>query len=110
MRTALITALLLVVPHIIHGAPVYVPNGDSFKTEKALEREDLRRSISEEQYDEQQRYIDRNPSAIPCPSAQTKLDEARSMSQLEPHSTTCPAEGAIQTETPDAFTPNSTVE
>ncbi|XGC82452.1 hypothetical protein ACES2L_08175 [Bdellovibrio bacteriovorus] len=113
MRSTLLVALLLALPVFSHSAPAETPNGDSFSASEAFKREELRRDMREEQFEnrESDRYISRDPSAMPCPSPQTKLDEARTMAQLEPHSTTCPAEGAIQkSEAPDAFSPNSTVE
>ncbi|UOF02047.1 hypothetical protein [Bdellovibrio reynosensis] len=110
MRSTLLVALLLALTPVTFAAPAAeTPNGDA----ESFRRETLRRDLMEEQYEnrESDRYISRDPSAMPCPSPQTKLDEARTMSQLEPHSTTCPADGAImKSEAPEAFSPNSTVE
>ncbi len=100
MRLTIITAILLVVPHFIHGAPLQkiapVDNTSSYvqqMQERQQRQADLRESARKPSSQQ-------DPSLVACPP--THEDKLRDLAKLENHSTNCPApaDGAIQQQNP----------
>lgn len=87
MKTALLTALFLIIPHLVEGLPEQV-NGGRHDAREIVEQHELRQEM-------------KSPPLIPCPAAQQTQDmKLKDLATLETHSTTCPEAGTIK-EMPD---------
>lgn len=96
MRLALITAALLIIPHLVYGAPETMQvNGESSAATNIVKQKEAREQIKSQT---QRRPAKQDPSLIPCPGQPTHEDKLRDLAKLENHSTNCPspAEGAIK--------------
>jgi|GEM_PF-1831878 len=113
MRTALLTALLLIIPHVMHGAPednLQVNGGASSASDIVRQNEQQLELERQEALRQPTSNTPNPPPVIPCPAAQQSRDaQLDDLARLETHSTTCPEGGTIKdmpTQPPEGTSPS----
>ncbi len=114
MRTALLTALLLIIPHVMYGAPeddLQVNGGTSAASDIVRQNEQQLELERQEALRQPTSNTPANPPpVIPCPAAQQSRDaQLDDLARLETHSTTCPEGGTIKdmpTQPPEGTSPS----
>ncbi|WP_295899144.1 hypothetical protein [uncultured Bdellovibrio sp.] len=100
MRTALLVALLLIVPHLVQGVPYtdkMQVNGESSAATRIIERKEKQEMIKQQTQREPASDMKKeDPSLVPCPAGQqVREGKLRDLAKVENHSTTCPGDGEL---------------
>lgn len=101
MRTALLVALLLIIPHLVKGVPYtdrMQVNGESSASLKMVERKEEEQMLKRQTPQQTQRAptesLKQDPSLVPCPAGQqVREGKLRDLAKVENHSTTCTGDG-----------------
>lgn len=100
MRTALLVAFLLIIPHLVEGVPYTEKaqvNGESSASEKLVNRKEAQDTLKQQTQREPASSMKKDPSLVPCPAAQqVRESKLRDLAKVETHSTTCPGDGELR--------------
>ncbi|MEK2645471.1 hypothetical protein [Bdellovibrio sp. BCCA] len=99
MRTALLAALLLIIPHLVQGVPYtdkMQVNGESSAATRIVERKEKQEMLKQQTQREPASDMKKDPSLVPCPAGpQVREGKLRDLAKVETHSTTCPGDGEL---------------